>query len=228
MIGRHLRDHGYRSVLPVNTPMLTDEQKQHRVQWVKKHQADDWYRTVFTDESSFQLFRNTIRRWSKNPESEVKQIPKNRQKVNIEGTISIKGVVGYHTFTANLNGLYFVDILKHHLLPGATMQFKRRWRLQQNNDPKHKSDVAKEFIKDKILELLECPTNSPDLNSIENYWNIVKRRVEKRKLANIDDLEQFMNDEIRKTDSNILINFVDSMKDRCLTVISSNGERIKF
>ena len=93
----------------------------------KKHQAHDWYRTVFTNESFCQLFRNTIRRWSKNPESEVKRIPKNRQKVHIWGAISIKGVVGYHTFRTNLTGIYFVDILKHHRLSGATMQFKQRW-----------------------------------------------------------------------------------------------------
>ena len=227
-ISRHLRDHGYRSVLPINTPMLTVEQKQNRVEWAKKHQDDDWNHTIFTDESSFQMFRNTVRRWSKNPEIEVKRIPKNRQKVHIWGAISIKGVVGYHTFRTNLNGIYFVDILKHHLLPGATIQFKRRWRLQQDNDPKHTSGVAKEFIKNKIPELLEWPANSSDLNPIEKYWNVIKRRVEKRKPANIDDLEQFMNEEIEKTDSSFLINFVNSMKDRCLAVISSNGERIKF
>ena len=56
----------------------------------------------------------------------------------------------------------------------------------------------------------------------------MKRCVEKRKSANIDDLEQFMNEEIEKTDSNFLINFVNSMKDRCLAIISSNGKRIKF
>ena len=212
----------------VFSPMLTVEQKQNRVEWAKKHQGDDWNRTIFTDESSFQMFRNTVRRWSKNPEIEVKRIPKNRQKVHIRGAISIKGVVGYHTFRTSLNGIYFVDILKHHLLPGATMQFKRRWRLQQDNDLKHTSGVAKEFIKNKIPELLEWPANSPDLNPIENYWNVIKRRVEKRKPTNIDDLEQFMNEEIEKTDSNFLINFVNSMKDRCLAIISSDGERIKF
>ena len=90
--------------------MLTVEQKQNRVEWAKKHQDDDWNHTIFTDESSFQMFRNTVRRWSKNPEIEVKRIPKNRQKVHIWGAISIKGVIGYHTFRTNLNGIYFVDI----------------------------------------------------------------------------------------------------------------------
>ena len=31
-ISRHLRNHAYRSILSGNTPMLTAEQKQHRVQ----------------------------------------------------------------------------------------------------------------------------------------------------------------------------------------------------
>ena len=153
-ISRHLRDHGYRSVLPINTPMLTVEQKQNRVEWAKTHQDDDWNRTIFTDESSFQMFRNTVRRWSKNPEIEVKRIPKNRQKVHIWGAISIKGVVGYHTFRTNLNGIYFVDILKHHLLRGVTIQFKWQWRLQQDNDPKHKSGVAKNSSEIRFLNYL--------------------------------------------------------------------------
>ena len=34
-ISRHLRNHGYRSILPANMPMLAAEQKQHRVQWAK-------------------------------------------------------------------------------------------------------------------------------------------------------------------------------------------------
>ena len=108
------------------------------------------------------------------------------------------------------------------------MQFKQWWRLQQDNDPKRTSGVAKEFIKNNVPELLEWPEKSPELNPIENYWNVIKRRAEKRKPANIDEMEQFMKEEIEKTDSNFLINFVNSIKDRYLAVISSNSERIKF
>ena len=134
--------------------MLTVEQKQNRVEWAKKHQDDDWNRTIITDESSFQLFRNTVRRWSKNPETEVKRIPKNRQKVHIWGAISIKGVVGYHTFRTNLNGIYFVDILKHHLLPDATIQFKRRWQLQQDNDSNTQVVLPKNSSRTRFLNYL--------------------------------------------------------------------------
>ena len=55
-IGRHLHEYGYRNVLPKSTHMLTSDDKKRRVQWAKQHKNDDFTRTIFTDESSFQLF----------------------------------------------------------------------------------------------------------------------------------------------------------------------------
>jgi transposase len=71
-ISRHLNRLEYKNFLPLNTPMLTQEHKERRVEWAKQHLNDNWKSTVFTDECSFQLFRNTIRRWSKNPKEEKK------------------------------------------------------------------------------------------------------------------------------------------------------------
>ena len=56
---------GYMNVLPRGTSMSTNKQKQRRVQWALARQNDDWSRIIFSDETSYQLFRNTIRRWSK-------------------------------------------------------------------------------------------------------------------------------------------------------------------
>ena len=64
-VRRELHRLGYMNVLPRGTPMLTNEQKKRRVQWTLAHQNDDWSRTIFSDEISYQLFRNTIRRWFK-------------------------------------------------------------------------------------------------------------------------------------------------------------------
>ena len=51
--------------------MLTWNDKKRRVQWAKRHQNDDFKRTIFTDESTLQLFRNTIRSWTKHPKNDV-------------------------------------------------------------------------------------------------------------------------------------------------------------
>ena len=82
-VRRQLHRMGYKSVLPLATPLLTPEQKERRVQWARAHINDDWNRTVLSDETCFQLFRNTIRRWSKFSQREWKRIPKNRQKVMV-------------------------------------------------------------------------------------------------------------------------------------------------
>jgi transposase-like protein len=61
-ISRHLHEYGYKNVLPQSTHILTSDEKNRRVQWAKKHKNDDFTHTIFTDESLFQIFRNTIRR----------------------------------------------------------------------------------------------------------------------------------------------------------------------
>ena len=117
--------------------MLTQKPKDARVQWAEQHKDDDWSQTVFTDETSYQVFRNTIRRWSKNPKGEKKLILKNRQKILVWGAISAKGLMGYHAFKCIMDGAYYVRIFEDHLISNPRKQFARRWRLQQHNDPKH-------------------------------------------------------------------------------------------
>src|SRR5689334_14053502 len=54
---------------------------------------------------------------------------------------------------------------------------KRSIFLQQDNDPKHTSRLAKEWIKRKKIPVLEFPPQSPDLNPIENLWNEMSRAL---------------------------------------------------
>jgi transposase len=227
-VQRQLHRMGYKSTLPHGTPMLTQEQKDARVQWAIKHQNDDWSRTIFTDETCYQLFRNTIRRWSRNPKAEVKRIPKNKQKIMVWGSFSIKGLVGYHSFNTIMDGPYYVQILQDHLIHNARKQFGRRYRLQQDNDPKHKSRVAQQFISNEVPEVIDWPSNSPDVNPVENLWSIIKRRVEKRKPANLQELDIFLHEEWKKTDMLVLNHLVNSMKSRCLALIEAKGERINY
>ena len=79
-VGAHLRELGYKSGLPNGTPMLTAEQKANRVTWATNHLNDQWERTLFSDETAFQLFRNTISVWYKGPRP-IWPLPKNCQKV---------------------------------------------------------------------------------------------------------------------------------------------------
>ena len=88
-VHRQLHRLGYENVSPRGTPMLTNEQKERRVhvQWAMAHKDDDWSRTVFSDETSYQLFRNTIRRWSKYAREEKKKNSEEQTKDHGTGCI---------------------------------------------------------------------------------------------------------------------------------------------
>jgi len=61
---------------------------------------------------------------------------------------------------------------------------------------------------------MDWPSNSPDLNPIENLWSIVKRNVEKRMPRNLEDLERMMVEEWNNIPDETIINLVKSMKNR--------------
>ena len=52
----------------------------------------------------------------------------------------------------------FIDIFQ---------RLKDKWRLQQDNDPKHTCHLAKNFLWNNMPEVIDWPSNSPDLNPIE-------------------------------------------------------------
>ena len=79
--------------------------------------------------------------------------------------------------------------METHLLEVRNM-LRGNWRLQQDNDPKHTSRIAKEFLDKNVPEVMDWPSNSPELNPIENLWAIVKRNVELRRPKNLSELER--------------------------------------
>ena len=45
---------------------------------------------------------------------------------------------------------------------------------------------------------MNWPANSPDLNPIENVWNVWKRNIEKRRPTNMDELRLALGKVVRK------------------------------
>ena len=225
-VGRHLHYRGYKNSLPLAVPMLTAEQKQKRVEWARKHLRDNWSRTLFSDETSFQLFRNTITQWYKHSRP-VRPIPKNRQKIHAWGGFSTYGKTSLYCFTGIMDAKFYIQILEEQL-PEIEEMMGNNWRLQQDNDPKHTSKLAKNFIQENVPAIMDWPSSSPDINPIENLWGIVKRNVEKRNPRNLEDLKVFMVEEWENISDEVINNLVRSMRARCEEVIRLNGERINF
>ncbi|CAJ0966287.1 unnamed protein product [Ranitomeya imitator] len=68
-----------------------------------------------------------------------------------------------------MDGAMYHKILSDNFLPSARMlKMGSGWVFQQNNDPKHAAKATKEWVKKKYIKVMECPSQSSDLNPIEN------------------------------------------------------------
>ena len=118
-ISRRFHEYGYKSILSQSIHILISDEKYRRLQWAKRHKNDDVTRTILTDDASFQVFRNTVRRWTKTPHNELTCSPKNRQKILISDVVSMKGILTYHMLRCNLDDPYYASILEDYLIPAV-------------------------------------------------------------------------------------------------------------
>ena len=86
------------------------------------------------------------------------------------------------------------------------------------------------FLKQKKVDVLPWPDNSPYLNLIENIWEIVKRDVGKKNLTNEHDLMEYIiriwhnNPELTET----IKSSIASMERRIEAVIAIKGGFKKY
>ena len=87
-------------------------------------------------------------------------------------------------------------IREENLLPFARkLKLGRKFTFQHDNDPKHTAKATLEWQRNKRINVLEWPSQSPDLNPIEYLWHDLKIAVDQHSPCNLTELDQFCAEE---------------------------------
>ena len=220
-----LHSHNYEYIAPQEKPLLTESHKRKRSEWALKYLNTDWRYVIFSDEASTWKGLCGHHRWvNKNDVNDVEKIVKHPIKRHIWGMISRTKINHIHIFDGILDADKYVDILTQNLSP----KYKNNLIFQQDNDPKHTSKKVQKMLADNNIKYLDWPSNSPDLNPIENVWSILKMKIAKHRTNSTGEFEKCIIDEWNNISFITISNIIKSMPVRIMKVIANNGDLINY
>ena len=145
------------------------------------------------------------------------------------GCFSAAGTGGLVRVEGKLNGAKYRDILNENLVQSAQdLRLGRRFTFQQDNDPKHTAKTMQEWLRDNSVNVLEWPSQSPDLNPIEHLWRDLKMAVHRRSPSNLTELERICREEWQKIPKSRCAKLVASYPRRLKAVIAAKGASTKY
>lgn len=221
---------------PISAPLLKPTHIKTRMEWALRHAKDQWKQTIFSDETTFQMFRNTqLVRYRKGGQRPQRSMVKHPYKVHAWGAFSANGPVGFVLFIETMNAQKYCEILEQHLFPNAS-RTGRRWRFQQDNAPMHTSRITRHLLESHKTRVIDWPANSPDLNPIENLWAILKDKVEKRtnfhlaskKTLSSEMFRSIIEEEWKSLDKSIFLKLANSMEKRITELLEKKGCKINY
>jgi transposase len=175
------------------------------MEWALTHKnwtIAQWNRVLWSDEKKFCVYNTKRRQHCRRKKGEALRSDTIQGTVKHSPGIMVWGCFGngkvgdLHKINGTMTAEVYRQILTHHAFPSANRIFNDgdRWTFMQDNDPKHSSNLIKNYLQNKVshndrIQLMKWPPQSPDLNPLELLWEECDREVKKRKPSNLTELE---------------------------------------
>jgi len=101
---------------------------------------------------------------------------------------------------------------------------------QHDNATPHTCHVSRTFLQQQNVHVLDGPAKSPDRFPIEHVWDVLGRRVRRRRHqpTNLQELAQALTEEWDNFPANVIRRFIGSIRRRCNAVIQPNGGHTRY
>lgn len=229
---------GLKSFRPSKKPLISKKNMQKRLKFARDHlnwSVKMWKTVLFSDESKFNIIGSdgmqTVRRpTGKRLSSQYcrKTVKHGGGSIMVWGCFAYAGVGPLHLIEGIMKTQEYKSILSDVMLPYAEEEMPLRWSFQQDNDPKHTARATKQWFTDQKVTVMEWPPQSPDLNPIENLWDIVDRHIDRQEVRNKHQLFEQAKRAWDAIPLETIHNLIESMPRRCQAVIDSKGFATKY
>ena len=184
---------------------------------------------LWSDETKIELFGLNAKRHVWRKPGTIPTVKHGGGSIMLWGCFSAAGTGRLVRIEGKMNGAKYREILDENLLQSTQdLRLGRRFTFQQDNDPKHTAKTTQEWLRDKSLNVLEWPSQSPDLNPIEHLWRDLKIAVQRRSPSNLTELERICREEWEKLPKYRCAKLVASYPRRLKAVIAAKGASTKY
>lgn len=236
-ISRRLDEIGLFGCVQETEHALTEFDLQRRLAFANQYKewtADQWCQVFFSDECNFYLGqhgRQYVRRpagMSHDPKY-MRQQEQLSGKVSLWGCICAAGLGHAELYAGSLDSTRHRDILRSNLVPSFKEFFPHGpWYFQQDNVRFHTTPETIAFLHNKGITFIEWAPWSPDLNPVENLWNVLKAAVYGRFPQTLEEMEQFIREEWANIDLKFVERICRSLPRRLQFVLENQGHKIQY
>lgn len=234
-ISRSLKSSGLRYLTIRKEEHLTMKQIADRVEYAKEMADFDWKTALFTDEKSFWLGSATTHAWQDPKHRLSREVSKYQPKLHVWGGAGYYMKTKLYFFQENLNAQLYQQILQSRLqeekmtiAPGGK-KLRGKWFFVQDNDPKHRARTTLKLLNDMIGDrVIKHPSNSPDLNPMEDFWSYLNRKVQEANVTTIEGLKKILTREWNLMEWSEIRASVNSMPNRLQECLRVEGKRTHY
>lgn len=234
-----LRENGLHGRVARKKPFVNLVNRRRRMLFAIKNRfqnEDYWNKFIFADESKYNISGSDgrVMVWRRvntalNPEHIRGTIKSGGGSVMVWGCMSSFGVGNLVFIDTIMDKHVYLNLLQQNLLKSAKdMGVPSAFFFYQDNDPKHKSKIVQDWLKENCPCLVDTPAQSPDINPIENLWSFLERKIRNHRISNKEDLKKALQEEWKKIPVEYCAKLVASIPRRLESVIQHRGYPTKY